>query len=170
MTRTPEGEVKKHIRAFLEYIGAFVFMPVTSGFGDQAVDFLGCWRGLFFAIEAKAPGRLKKLTDRQRDFLLNVAKAGGIGICVDSVDLLAQWWMEICKSLSIETPDICCTTGQNLLNRLGFHAKRSSPDVSSTSKTISASRSRCPISNDSTQPGYQFPLPLKRLDTTGPDG
>ena len=166
---TPEGEVKKHIRAFLEYIGAFVFMPVTSGLGAQAVDFLGCWRGFFFAIEAKAPGQLKKLTDRQREFLLNSTKAGGIGICVDSVDLLAQWWMEICRSLSIEPPDICCTTGQNLLNRLGFHEKKNSLDASSTSKITSESRSRCPISSDSTRPGYQFPLPLTPLDTTGQD-
>ena len=167
---TPEGVTKAHIKAFLKYIDAFVFMPVTSGLGAQAVDFIVCWRGIFIAIEAKAPGCMKKLTDRQRDFLQNVTKSGGIGLCVDSVELLANWWLDICRSLSIEPPDICFMTGPSLLTHLGFRLKKHSRAESLTCRTLSESRARCPISNDSTGPGSPSPLPSTPLIMTGRGG
>jgi len=42
-------------------------------------------RGRFFAVEVKAPGLVKNLTDAQRTFLESVRNSGGIGIVVDDV-------------------------------------------------------------------------------------
>jgi hypothetical protein len=58
MATTPEGKVKQIIRDLLaEYDGMYAYWPVPSGFGKRTIDVLGCYRGLFFAIEAKRDGK-----------------------------------------------------------------------------------------------------------------
>jgi hypothetical protein len=57
---TPEGKIKFQLKKYLTSIGAYWFMPVQTGWGSRALDFLCCYRGLFFACETKAPGKPMK--------------------------------------------------------------------------------------------------------------
>lgn len=74
---TPEGELKKQVKAYLEERGAYWFMPVQFGMGAATVDFLCCVRGRFVAIETKIWPR--KPTARQLRCLKLVRDAGGLG-------------------------------------------------------------------------------------------
>ena len=96
---TPEAKVKKEIDAYLDSIGAFYRKPVVTGYGPRLVDYIGCYKGRFFAIEAKKPkdeltGRpAGKPTAQQAIFLRDVYKAGGIAIvasCIEDVDYAIQ--------------------------------------------------------------------------------
>jgi hypothetical protein len=51
-------------------------MPVQTGYGAPALDFLLCVRGKFIAIETKAPG--KKLTPLQETTKAQIEAAGGL--------------------------------------------------------------------------------------------
>lgn len=75
-TLTPEGVVKKKLKALLDEWGAYYFMPVQTGYGKAGVDFFVCASGRFFAVEAKKKG-VRKPTDRQADTMEMVKKAGG---------------------------------------------------------------------------------------------
>ena|SRR5208283_4465976 len=102
---TPEGLVKKEIIAGLEALGIYryganvencyctggYFMPVQSGFGGRAVDFLVNYKGRFIAIEAKrADGGV--VTGIQRKFLKRTNDTGGIGI-------VARCWEDVRERL-----------------------------------------------------------------------
>lgn len=90
--KTEEGRLKDRVKLYLNQLGASYHMPVPSGFGKQAVDFLvcvPCWFnggrvGRFVAIETKAPG--KKPTPRQNRYLEEVKRAAGIAFWCDSYD------------------------------------------------------------------------------------
>ena len=52
---TPEGEVKKQVKEFLDEIGAWYYMPVPMGYGRTGIkDFLGIRNGRGFGIETKS--------------------------------------------------------------------------------------------------------------------
>ena len=52
---TPEAKVKKKVVDVLKKSGAYYFFPATGGYGRSGVpDIVGCYRGVFFAIECKA--------------------------------------------------------------------------------------------------------------------
>ena len=86
---TPEGKVKKEIKAWLKGQGAYFFMPVQTGYGAATVDFLVCLHGVFVGIETKAPG--KKPTPRQELVMHAITAAGGNAYCVTSLeDFLTQ--------------------------------------------------------------------------------
>ena len=52
---TPEAKVKKKVVDVLKKGGAYYFFPATGGYGRSGVpDVVGCYRGVFFAIECKA--------------------------------------------------------------------------------------------------------------------
>jgi len=74
---TPEGRVKNKINKLLARYGDAVYyhMPVPVGYGRRTVDYLGCARGVFFAIEAKRPGG--RPTRAQEGVLDDVRAAGG---------------------------------------------------------------------------------------------
>lgn len=67
---TPEGKVKDTIKEFLRSRGVaslsrpvpdpvgYYHMYVPSGYGDPALDFTGCYKGRFFAIETKSRGNV----------------------------------------------------------------------------------------------------------------
>jgi hypothetical protein len=74
---TPEGRLKDEVKAYLDSLGAYYFMPVQMGFGAATVDFLCCVRGRFVAIETKIWPR--KATPRQLLCLDAVRNAGGMG-------------------------------------------------------------------------------------------
>jgi len=70
---TPEGDVKKQTREMLEGLGlvcaskavlcvtgktGWFYMPVSNGMGVHGIpDFIGHYKGKFFAIEAKSPNK-----------------------------------------------------------------------------------------------------------------
>lgn len=52
---TPEAKVKKKVVDVLKKGNAYYFFPATGGYGRSGVpDIVGCYRGVFFAIECKA--------------------------------------------------------------------------------------------------------------------
>ena len=86
----------------------YSFMPVPSGYGRTTFDFLGCYRGYFFAVETKAPG--KKPTLRQATELQNIGLAMGRTFVIDSVDSpvlgqLCAWLDQLTETIEYD-PDI----------------------------------------------------------------
>ena len=81
---TPESKIKSAIKKVLDEMGCYYFMPVQMGLGKRTLDFLVCYRGSFFGIEAKAPG--SKPTLLQKRCMHEITLAGGSCTTVDSVD------------------------------------------------------------------------------------
>lgn len=97
---TPEGRVKRHISELLSSTsGMYYFMPVPSGYGESTLDYIGCFLGYFFSIEAKRPG--KKPTDRQTLIRKCMERAGGKVFKIDSKEGLAEFhqWMDTVRCL-----------------------------------------------------------------------
>ena len=96
---TPEGRVKRRVRQILEaQEGMWFDMPVPSGYGRQTVDFIGCFRGYFFAVETKAEG--KELTLRQENTARGIASAMGVvftivGESPEQFEPLVKWLAKI---------------------------------------------------------------------------
>ena len=91
---TPEGKVKAKITKFLKSVGPrlWYFMPVPGGFGVRTVDYIGCYKGVMFVIEAKRPG--KDATDLQKLTLENVKTAGGAAFVIsddESLNVFKKW-------------------------------------------------------------------------------
>ena len=89
---TPEGDVKKKIKALFEKHKAYYYMFVPTGYGKRGVpDFLVCVHGRFLAVEAKA-GKGKP-TGHQKKELQAVLNAGGTAFVIneDNLDALEKW-------------------------------------------------------------------------------
>tara|TARA_R110002167_G_scaffold117114_2_gene292802 strand:- start:11230 stop:11565 length:336 start_codon:yes stop_codon:yes gene_type:complete len=80
---TPEGAVKKKIKAMLNKHGVYSFMPVQNGMGAAALDYHCAVppAGLALMVEAKAPG--KKATLRQEVTMQQMESAGARTIVID---------------------------------------------------------------------------------------
>lgn len=79
---TPEGKVKDKVRRLLKkYDGLYAYWPVPYGYGASTVDCLVCYRGVFLAIETKAPGKVA--TKRQAVVMGDIANAGGHVFLID---------------------------------------------------------------------------------------
>lgn len=80
---TPEGKVKKVIKSLLDLKKPEMYynMPVPSGYGRSMLDFVGCYYGWFFAIEAKAPG--EEPTERQNGTIEDMQAAGAAVFVLD---------------------------------------------------------------------------------------
>lgn len=108
---TPEGEVKKKLKADLEAHGiipaskvqkylasgekfeGWYYMPVQGLYAVKGVpDFIVCYRGRFVAIEAKAPG--KGTSPNQDDQIEAIIQAGGRCFVIDNVSSLAELYEE----------------------------------------------------------------------------
>ena len=95
MGTTPENKVKAKLRKLLKnYPDIYTYWPVPSGFGKTTLDVLGCYRGRFFEVETKAPG--KKPTLRQQVELESIGRAMGktfviIGTDSPVFEELRQW-------------------------------------------------------------------------------
>ncbi len=75
MATTPEGRVKAEIDKVLKAAPECEFdKPVVSAYGNAMLDYVGCSRGRYFEIEAKAPG--KKPTARQEHRMETRAASG----------------------------------------------------------------------------------------------
>lgn len=93
MAQTPEGKVKKKVTDLLKSVsGLYYFMPVPSGYGESTLDYIGCYRGLLFAIETKAPG--KQPTDRQKQIISAIKRAGGVVFVIDGDTTELKEWIE----------------------------------------------------------------------------
>ena len=87
MATTPEGIVKKAIKRWLAEHGAWFFMPIGGPYSVAGIpDFVGCWRGRFFAIEAKALGKKRTATLLQQACLAAIKAAGGVAILADCIE------------------------------------------------------------------------------------
>ena len=83
---TPEALVKKDIKVFLNGIeGLWFFMPVPTGYGVRGIpDFVACYRGRFFAIEAKSA--IGKVSPWQERIQREITLAGGLWLLVRNVE------------------------------------------------------------------------------------
>jgi hypothetical protein len=86
---TPEGKVKALVKKALKELGAWQYWPVSNGMGMHGVpDVVFCYKGMFFAIEVKAPGRRKHerrgCTALQVMQMKKIGEAGGRAWVVDS--------------------------------------------------------------------------------------
>ena len=88
---TPEGKVKKDVKAWLVKNKAYYYMPVSNGMGRVgAPDFIVCLGGRFVGIETKAPGKRKNATPNQLREIEWINRAGGYAFVVDDVAQLAS--------------------------------------------------------------------------------
>lgn len=86
MAQTPEAKVKSLVTRQLKELGAYYFYPATGGFGRSGVpDIVGCFNGLFFAIECKA-GNNKPTTLQQKN-LDQIVQAGGLAWVVNEENM-----------------------------------------------------------------------------------
>lgn len=85
MAKTPEGVVKDAIKKFLKERGAWYFLPVSNGMGQVGIpDFIICYKGVFVAIEAKAPGKKANTTANQDRVIDEIRSADGFAWVVDN--------------------------------------------------------------------------------------
>jgi hypothetical protein len=113
---TPEGEVKKQIvklltkykiysaalagggkhgNGFPEDAQGWYNSPVKGAFGVNGIpDFYGSYKGMFWAVEAKAPG--KKSSGFQALQIAAIAQSGGFVCVVDGEESLKifEAWLE----------------------------------------------------------------------------
>lgn len=94
-----EKQVKAVISKALRAMGSKVwaFMPVQTGFGATALDYLVCINGQFVAIETKAPKG--KLTDRQQATVDRLLDAGAIVFVIEGVEQAHVWAREVLPNL-----------------------------------------------------------------------
>jgi len=100
MATTPEGTVKRAIKKVLNKHGVYSHMPVQNGMGQRSLDYVCCFRGLYIAIEAKAPG--KKPTEQQFKTMAKIRNAGGYAFVVDGpekVELLDRFLTKFSTSM-----------------------------------------------------------------------
>lgn len=91
---TPEGKVKSEIDKVLKAAPDCRYdKPVVTPYGNTMLDYVGCSRGRYFEIEAKAPG--KKPTERQQMRMESIVAAGGAVFFIDGnngqLDALRTW-------------------------------------------------------------------------------
>lgn len=87
MAQTPEGRVKDAIKKYLASLRhCWFFLPVSNGMGSMGIpDIICCYRGIFVAIETKAPGKLGNVTPLQRAKIDAINNAEGFALAVDCV-------------------------------------------------------------------------------------
>lgn len=96
MASTPEGRVKNAIKKWLEARGIWYYMPVSNGMGVHGIpDFVCCWAGRFFAVEAKAPGKRRNTSASQKARIEEIRGASGWAIVVDDVSQLDEFEQEM---------------------------------------------------------------------------
>lgn len=90
---TPEGKVKRKVTELLKkYSGLYYEMPVPGGYGKSGLDYFGCYKGKFFSVETKAPG--KKPTERQQLTMSAITRAGGAVFVIDGDTAELKEWLD----------------------------------------------------------------------------
>jgi hypothetical protein len=92
MANTPEAKVKASIKMYLRSLPkCFFFFPAAHGYGVNGIpDVIGCYQGVFFAVEVKAPGKLKNVTALQHMQIAAINDAQGWAIAADSVQAVEE--------------------------------------------------------------------------------
>lgn len=88
---TPEAKVKAKVKKLFESLHIYYFFPATHGYGRSGVpDVVGCFMGLFVAVECKA-GK-GKLTPLQELEIAKIIAAGGFTFVAreDNIDELKE--------------------------------------------------------------------------------
>jgi len=80
---TPEGKVKDKVKKVLKAFDAYWHCPVQNGLGAPSLDFIGCYKGLFYAIETKAGN--KQPTPRQESTIAEMRKSGAKVFVINEV-------------------------------------------------------------------------------------
>lgn len=88
---TPEGLVKERVKRMLKAYGAYWHCPVQNGMGAPSLDFICCFKGRYFAVETKAPG--KKPTPRQEITMQQIRDAGGKVFVIDGDCSELEAWL-----------------------------------------------------------------------------
>ena len=84
MALTPEGKVKAAVRKVLKENNVWFFQPMQNGMGVVGIpDFVCCHKGIFLAIETKAPGKLANVTPNQRRVIDEIQAHKGYALVVD---------------------------------------------------------------------------------------
>lgn len=86
-TKGPEAKVKDELKKQLNSLGTdcWWYMPVAGPFAVAGIpDFVGCYRGMMFGLEAKAENG--RATAWQKQHLTRINGAGGFGIIVRGVE------------------------------------------------------------------------------------
>src|ERR1700735_4696914 len=78
---TPEGRIKAMVKTKLDGFVHWRLMPVQTGYGTTALDFIICINGWFVSIETKKDAKAK-LTPRQLATKRDMEAAGGIVLVV----------------------------------------------------------------------------------------
>ena len=71
----PEAKVKTRVKKLLKEYGTYQHWPVQTGYGAACLDCHACYKGLYFAVETKAPG--KHPTPRQEITIEDIQEADG---------------------------------------------------------------------------------------------
>ncbi len=113
MASTPEGKVKDGIKKFLKARGAWYFMPVSNGMGQVGIpDIICCYKGVFVAIEAKAPGKRGNVTENQKRVMLEIIDAQGYAWVVDDPAELPMLFNSLDIALKLENGNAQINTPQ----------------------------------------------------------
>jgi len=112
MATTPEGEVKDMIKQRLALLGShpagskmwetgkatsWYYMPVQNGMGVSGIpDFIGCHYGMFWSIEAKAPGKQPNPNQAQRMHEIRATAGQSWTVdCEDDMEEIVQWMYQV---------------------------------------------------------------------------
>ena len=87
---TPEGRIKTKLNKLLDAYGVYRYMPVSNGMGAPALDYICCFKGMYFSVETKAG--MKKMTDRQEATAAKIRAAGGYAFLINESE---QTWNEL---------------------------------------------------------------------------
>lgn len=99
-----EKTIKTAVKKRLNAIGAYHFWPVQMGLGEAALDCIGCYQGVFFSIETKAPG--KKITARQKFTSEKIVKAQGLVYVIDSIEAANELFNDRIESNQANTSSV----------------------------------------------------------------
>jgi hypothetical protein len=89
---TPEGRVKDDCKRWLDWVGAWYFMPVKHLYGRVGIpDIIICLYGHFVTVETKRPGNEDGSTAMQKECAKAVWDAGGTALVVSSVEKLKEY-------------------------------------------------------------------------------
>ena len=103
---TPEGKVKLKVKKVLKkyrmLYGLYSNWPVPCGYGTPMLDCVGCFYGLFFAIETKKLGG--KLTPRQRQTVEEQRASGAKVFIIDGdITELEEWLEHVARTYKYQT-------------------------------------------------------------------
>jgi hypothetical protein len=106
MAKTPEAALKAKIKGLLLTLhDCWFFFPAAHGYGINGVpDIVGCYKGVFFAIEVKAPGKLRNVTALQQMQIDGINRALGYAIATDDVQRVRDLFVQIDRMIKISPP------------------------------------------------------------------